>query len=82
VVTLFTDSQLAVIPDANWLEAQDASTWVASEQFPAWKCSLVNTDDWLGIYDSATVLEVTKELNGSIAELSKRCKALLTEKAP
>jgi hypothetical protein len=82
MVTLFTDSQLAVIPDANWLEAHDASTWVASEQLPAWKFSLVNTDDWLGIYDSATVLEVTKELNGPIAELPKRCKALLTEKAP
>lgn len=81
-VTLLTDSPHAGIPGTSWLKAHDASTWVTSEQLPVWQLSPVYTDDWLGMYESATVLEVTKELNGPIAELPKRCKLLLSEKAP
>lgn len=80
--TLLTDSPHAGIPGMSWLKAHDASTWVTSEQLPAWDLSPVDTDGWLGLYESATVLEVTRELNGPIAELSGRFKALLTDKAP
>ena len=80
--TLLTDSPHAGIPGMGWLTAHDASIWVTSEQLPAWELSPVDTDGWLGLYESATVLEVTRELNGPIAELSGRCKALLTDKAP
>ena len=80
--TLLTDSPHAGIPGMGWLTAHDASIWETSEQLPAWELSPVDTDGWLGLYESATVLEVTRELNGPIAELSGRCKALLTDKAP
>ncbi|XUO89063.1 DEAD/DEAH box helicase [Halomonas sp. KM072] len=80
--TLLTDSPHAGIPGMGWLTARDASIWVTSEQLPAWELSPVHTDGWLGVYESATVLEVTRELNGPIAQLSERCKALLMDKAP
>ncbi|NYS60704.1 DEAD/DEAH box helicase [Vreelandella salicampi] len=81
-VTLLTDSHQSIIPGASWLKAQDASIWVTSEKLPAWELAPVNTNEWLGRYGRATVLEVTKELNVPIAELSRCFKALLTEKAP
>lgn len=57
--TLLTDSPHAGISGTGWLKAHDASTWVTSEKLTAWQLSPVHTDDWLGIYASATVLEVT-----------------------
>lgn len=44
-VTLLTDSARSMVPDANWLSAEDASVWVTSERLPAWRCSAVTTDD-------------------------------------
>ncbi|RAU19354.1 DEAD/DEAH box helicase [Nitrincola tibetensis] len=82
VITLLSDSELSIIPGADWLQARDASTWIISESVPTWVFDPVNTVDWLGTYATATVLEVTKELNGPIAGLSKRFRDLLAEKAP
>ncbi|SEA22294.1 DEAD/DEAH box helicase [Marinobacterium iners] len=81
IVTLLSDSESSFIPGTDWLQAQDASIWVTSESLPAWEMDLINTDDWLGTYATATVIEVTKELNGPIVNLHDRFKALLTDKA-
>lgn len=81
-VTLLTDSLQSVIPDENWLKAQDASAWVTSEELPAWQLFPINTNDWLGDYKRATVIEVTRELNVPVKALSKEFKLLLTKKAP
>jgi ATP-dependent helicase YprA (DUF1998 family) len=82
IVTLLSDSESSVIPRTDWLQAQDASIWVTSESLPAWEMDSINTDDWLGTYATATVLEVTKELNGPIVNLHDRFRELLTDKAP
>lgn len=82
IVTLLSDSESSVIPGTDWLQAQDASIWVTSDSLPAWEMDSINTDDWLGTYATATVLEVTKELNGPIVNLHDRFRALLTDKAP
>lgn len=81
-VTLLTDNYQSVIPGSDWLKAQDASVWVASESLPAWDLSPVDTSNWLGIYERATVIEVTKELNVPVKEISTYFKSLLTEEAP
>jgi hypothetical protein len=81
IVTLLSDSESSFIPGTDWLQAQDASIWVTSESLPAWEMDSINTDDWLGTYATATVLEVTKELNGPIVNLHDHFKALLNDKA-
>ena len=81
-VTLMTDSHHSVIPGSDWLQAQGASVWITSEKLPAWELVPVNTENWLGIYERATVIEVTKELNVPIKRISKSFRSLLSEKAP
>lgn len=82
IVTLLTDSEPSVIPGAEWMQAHDTSIWVTSENLPEWELDQISTDDWLGTYATATVLEVTKELNGPIISLHDRFRALLAENAP
>lgn len=81
-VTLVTDNHHSVIPGSDWLQAQDASIWITSEKLPAWELVPVNTESWLGIYERATVIEVTNELNVPIKRISKSFRSLLIEKAP
>lgn len=82
IVTLLSDSELSVIPGTDWLQAHDTSIWVTSERLSEWELDPIDTDEWLGTYATATVLEVTKELNGPIINLHDRFRALLTDKAP
>lgn len=81
IVTLLTDSESSVIPGSEWMRAHDTSIWVSSENLPEWVLEQVSTDDWLGTYATATVLEVTKELNGPIVSLHERFEALLVDNA-
>ncbi|WP_417228299.1 DEAD/DEAH box helicase [Amphritea sp.] len=81
-VTLLTDFEQVITPGRDWLQAQDVGIWVTTQSLLAWGIDSINTDDWLGTYAKATVIEVTKELNGSITDLSKRFRDMLAEKAP
>ncbi|ANG63069.1 DEAD/DEAH box helicase [Marinobacterium aestuarii] len=81
-VTLLTDNRDALTPGGDWLMTEDASVWISTEQLPSWPLEMVDTAGWLAAYDSATVIEVIKELNGDVRTLANRFKQLLSEKAP
>jgi ATP-dependent helicase YprA (DUF1998 family) len=81
-VTLLSGGEESLIPGTGWLQGEPSCIWVVSDRLPAWKPEPVNTEGWLGIYETATVLELTNELNGSVRGLSERFRQLLTDRAP
>ncbi|WP_084332629.1 helicase-related protein [Marinobacterium jannaschii] len=81
-VSMLTDSTESAAPGPLWLQARDACIWVTTEELPQWPTKKVETDSWLAANHSATVLEVTQELNGSVLELAARFRELLEERAP
>jgi hypothetical protein len=81
VHTLLTDQATAGIPDAQWLRAESGELWVVSELLPALACTYVDASSWRSRGDGTHVVEILRELNGPVAELSNRFRKLLGQRA-
>lgn len=81
-VSLITGSSNSIIPGSSWLKPIDMQTWITSETLPEWVLEPVDVSGWAGQYNTARVLEITDELNGTAANLPDRIPEYLSRAAP
>lgn len=80
--TLLGDNLIAACPGSHFLESDEQSMWVTTDQFSGYRFQKIDTAQWQTQRNGAEVVEVHTELNGAARNMSSRFVTLLEQKAP
>lgn len=80
--TLLGDNVDAACPSGYFLESDEQSMWVTTDQFPGYRFQAVDAKQWLTKRSGAEVVEIRTELNGAAKNMPSRFLSLLERKAP
>jgi hypothetical protein len=83
VLSLFSSLENSGVPGPTWLTNDKVVTWVASTAIPELKAESkpVDTSSWGVVETGAVVIKFTNELDGPLAQLPVRLKAMLSKEA-
>lgn len=82
VHSLFATDDKSLAPGDRWLTTDAATVWASTEEVGVLGAAVVDTSGWNQVPSGATVLEITSELNGSIASLGTRLTNLFAARVP
>jgi len=80
--TLLGDNLIAACPGNHFLNSDEQSMWVTTDQFSGYRFQKIDTEQWQTQRNGAEVVEVHTELNGAARNMSSRFVSLLEQKAP
>lgn len=81
-VTLITNSDSSQSPGERWLQGDDQSLWVYTQQESTFETEPLDVTGWSLQPSGAVVIELTSELNGDVSALPAKFWKLLEDKAP
>jgi len=80
--TLFATDDAALAPGDRWLATDASTVWASTVLIGLRGLAPIDTTGWNLVPSGATVVEVTSELNGSLASFSARLRALFASQVP
>jgi hypothetical protein len=80
--TLLSDNLEVACPNRDYLESDEQSIWVTTEDFPGYTFRPIDTKQWHHRPSDAEVVEINTELNGPAKTMPMRFSKLIKNKAP
>lgn len=80
--SVFTNNSEACIANESWLKTDEHTTWVSTKSVPSLRRELYQFKDVGGSIATASVIEITDQLNGTVDSFGSKLLALVGENYP